>query len=180
MGIWSLSRNGEKINDERLLSLIEVDKERLYRIAYTYVKNEDDAKDIVQETVYKAFVNIKKLKDLGAFKGWITRILVNSSMDFIKKRNKHSIVSDEILINYPSKDKDYVGLYDAIDNLYGLDKTIIILKYFEDYKIKDIAVILKISESKVKNHMHKALKELRVELQDDCEDLSGRYSVRSI
>lgn len=176
MGIWNFKGHHKKINDERLLSLIEVDKERLYRIAYAYVKSEDDAKEIVQEAVYKAFVNIKKLNDVDSFRGWITRILVNSSMDFIKKRKKFTIVGEEALINFPSKDRDYIELYEAIDNLQDLDKTVIILKYFEDVKIKDIAVILEISESKVKNYLHRGLKALRIDLQDENETLGTGYS----
>lgn len=167
MGILNFKFNENKVNDERLLSLIEVDKERLYRIAYAHVKNEDDAKEIVQESVYKAFLNIKKLKDVDSFQGWITRILVNTSMDFIKKIKKFTLVGEETLLNYPSKENNYLELYEAIDTLQGMDKTVIILKYFEDYRIKDIGSILKISESKVKNHIHGGLKKLRIELQEE-------------
>lgn len=155
-----------KVNDERLLQLIEVDKERLYKLAYIYVKNEEDAKEIVQETVYKAFMSIKKLKNIEAFNGWITKILVNSSMDCIRKRKKLIFIEEEKLRDIEALDKNYLDLYEAVDKLQGLDKTVIILKYFQDYKIKDIALILDISESKVKNHLHKGLKLLRIELED--------------
>lgn len=180
MGIWSFKFNQNKIDDERLLSLIEVDKERLYRIAYAYVKTEDDAKEIVQEAVYKAFLNIKKLKSVDSFNGWITRILVNSSMDFIKKRNRVTLVGEEVLINFPSKEKDYLELYEAMDSLPAMDKTVIILKYFEDYRIKDIASILDISESKVKNHLHSGLKKLRIELQEETEDFTSIATCRTL
>lgn len=173
MKIWSFKPSENKINDERLLTLIEVDKERLYRIAYAYVKNEDDAKEIVQEAVYKAFLNIKKLKSVDSFKGWITRILVNSSIDFIKKRNKFTFSSEEVLLNMPSEEKDYLELYEAMDALQPMDKTVIILKYFEAYKIKDIASILDISESKVKNHLHNGLTKLRIELQEDFQPFTS-------
>lgn len=173
MRIWSFKTSESKIDDERLLTLIEIDKERLYRIAYAYVKNEDDAKEIVQEAVYKAFLNIKKLKSVDSFKGWITRILVNSSIDFIKKRNKFTFSSEEVLLNIPSEENDYLELYEAMDALQPMDKTVIILKYFEDYKIKDIASILDISESKVKNHLHRGLTKLRIELQEDFEVLTS-------
>lgn len=158
--------NRDKIDDEGLLKLIEVDKERLYKIAYIYVKNEDDAKEIVQETVYKAFLHIRKLRNVDVFNGWITKILVNSSMDYIRKRNKVTFIEGETLNKIGVKDDEYIDLYYAVDSLQGLDKTVIILKYFQDYKIKDIALILEISESKVKNHLHRALKTLRIELED--------------
>lgn len=161
-------RNKENdINDDKLLKLIEIDKERLYRIAYVYVKNEDDAREIVQIAVYKAFLNIKKLKDINAFSAWITRILVNSAMDYLKNKNRFSYGSEEELNNLSHSDSDYIYLYEAIDKLRGLEKTIIILKYLEDYKIVEIAKILEIPESKVKNYLHKGLKLLRIELIDD-------------
>lgn len=156
----------DKVSDDKLLQLIEVDKERLYKLAYIYMKNEEDAKEIVQETVYKAFINIKKLKNIEAFNGWITKILVNSSMDYIRKRKKLVFIGEEKLQGMEATEKDYLDLYEAVDRLQGLDKTVIILKYFEDYKIKDIALILDISESKVKNHLNKGLKLLRVQLED--------------
>ncbi|MEG0307314.1 MAG: sigma-70 family RNA polymerase sigma factor [Clostridium sp.] len=166
MGILYFKSKGEKISDDKLQKLIEVNMGRLYKFAYVYVKNEGDAKDIVQETVYKAFANIRKLNDTEMFNSWITRILINTAMDYLKKRNKFSYGSESELENYPVKDEIHVDLYDAVDNLQGLDKTVIILKYFEDYKIKDIATILEISESKVKNHLHSGLNKLRLELEE--------------
>lgn len=166
-------RSKEKeIKDHKLLKLIEVDRERLYRIAYVYVKNEDDAREIVQVAVYKAFLNIKKLKDTNVFSAWITRILVNSAMDYLKKKNKYSYDNEEELYNLSHSDNDYIYLYEAIDKLQGLEKTVIILKYLEDYKIVEIAKILEMPESKVKNYLHKGLKLLRIELIDDEKGIS--------
>jgi len=89
----------KQINDRKLLSLIEVDKDRLYRIAYVYVKNEEDAKEIVQETIYKGFLNIKKLKEVEKFNSWITRILVNTAMTHLKKKNRFVYEGEDVLKN---------------------------------------------------------------------------------
>lgn len=153
------------INDRKLLNLIEVDKERLYRIAYVYVKNEEDAKEIVQETIYKGFLNIKKLKEVEKFNSWITRILANTAMTYLKKKNRFAYESEEKLKKCYITDENYIDLYEAVDKLQGLEKTVIILKYFEDYRIIDIAMILDISENRVKNYLHKGLKNLRIELE---------------
>lgn len=167
MNLLNFSDKKEKINEEILQRLVEVDKHRLYRIAYIYVKNQDDALEIVQEAIYKAFLNIKKLKELDYFNTWITKIIVNSSLDYIKKRNKLIYIEGGKEICWEGiDDKEYIDLYDAVDKLEGIYKTVIILKYFEDLKIKDIARILEVTESNVKNYMHKALKILRVELKE--------------
>lgn len=168
MDLLTIKNKAYKVDDEVLQRLIEVDKQRLYRIAYIYVKNEDDALEIVQEAVYKAFLNIKKLKQPEFFNTWITRIIVNASLDYIKKRNRLIyIVEEKDLEKNATEDMEYIDLYKAVDSLDGLYKTVIILKYFEDLKIKDIAKILDITESNVKNYIHKALKQLRVDLKED-------------
>jgi len=168
MDLLTIKNKAYKVDDEVLQRLIEVDKLRLYRIAYIYVKNEDDALEIVHEAVYKAFLNIKKLKQPEFFNTWITRIIVNASLDYIKKRNRLIYIAEEKELEKNAiEDMEYIDLYKAVDSLEGLYKTVIILKYFEDLKIKDIAKILDITESNVKNYIHKALKQLRVDLKED-------------
>ncbi|WP_270504763.1 sigma factor [Paraclostridium sordellii] len=65
-------------NDDAFEKLIDRYEGYLYKMAFLYVKNEQDAMDIYQETVLKAYLNITKLKDRKAFKTWITKILVNN------------------------------------------------------------------------------------------------------
>jgi len=167
MNHLALKNTAKNVNEEVLQRLIEIDKHRLYRIAYIYVKNEDDALEIVQETVYKAFVNIKKLKQPEFFNTWITKIIVNASLDYIKKRNRLIYIEEERDLDKNAKeDIEYIDLYKAVDSLEGMYKTVIILKYFEDLRIKDIAKVLEITESNVKNYIHKALNLLRVELKE--------------
>lgn len=64
--------------------LMNISKEGLYRIAFAYAKNEQDALDILQETVYKAYISIYKLKEPKYFKTWISKILINNAINFIK------------------------------------------------------------------------------------------------
>jgi RNA polymerase sigma-70 factor (ECF subfamily) len=168
MDLLTIKNKAYKVDDEVLQRLIEVDKQRLYRIAYIYVKNEDDALEIVQEAIYKAFLNIKKLKQPEFFNTWITKIIVNASLDYIKKRNRLIYIAEEKELEKNAiEDMEYIDLYKSVDSLEGLYKTVIILKYFEDLKIKDIAKVLDITESNVKNYIHKALKQLRVDLKED-------------
>ena len=59
----SLVKLSIKGNDEAFLQLIDIIKENLYRTAFSYVKNEEGALDVVQETVYKAYISIDKIKN---------------------------------------------------------------------------------------------------------------------
>jgi len=83
------------MDEKAFEDLVKKEKEKLYRIAFLYVKNENDALDIVQETIYKAFTSIETLREVKYFSTWITRILINNALDFLKKQKK-ILLSDEI------------------------------------------------------------------------------------
>ena len=64
--------------------LVKSCQEKLYRIAYSYVNNRDDALDIVSESVYRAYLNLRTLKNPSYFNTWIIRIVINQSISFIQ------------------------------------------------------------------------------------------------
>ena len=68
--------------------LIQSRKETLYKTAFIYTKNREDALDAVSETVYKAFNSVRKLREPQYFSTWLTKILINSCLDTIKKNKK--------------------------------------------------------------------------------------------
>jgi len=90
--------NGE---EESFRCLVQQRKESIYRIAYSYVKNADDTLDIVQETVYKAFISIKKLKYPEYFNTWLTRITINCAVDFLKQKNRLIYLNKEEILVEP-------------------------------------------------------------------------------
>lgn len=74
-----------KGDKDSFLQLIEPIKENLYRVAFVYLKNEDDALDCVQDAIIKAIQSLNTLKEPQYFNTWITKILVNACKDYIKK-----------------------------------------------------------------------------------------------
>lgn len=135
---------------------------RLYKIAYIYVKNKDDALDIVSESIVKIYKNIDRVIKAYSIEKYIVRIVINTAVDFIRKNSKIKL-EEEVNISSSFNITDINYLVDSLsDDL----KTVIILKYFEKYKIREIAEILNIPESKVKNRLHKALKVLRIEIEE--------------
>ncbi len=132
-------------------------------MAYTYVKDKQVALDILQETSFKAWLNIHTLKDEEKFKPWITKILVNTALNYIKKESKVIYMEDENSIIYSEKSisiEEKLDLYDAIDLLKPKYKTVIILKYFDDMKIEDISYVLNTPENTVKSHLKRAKESL--------------------
>jgi len=81
----SLVSSARRGNDDAFYQLIEQRKHLLYRTAYAYVKNREDAMDIVGDTVYKAYKSLRKLKEPAFFNTWLTRILINCCLDHLKK-----------------------------------------------------------------------------------------------
>ncbi|MFZ7103785.1 MAG: RNA polymerase sigma factor [Peptococcaceae bacterium] len=144
-------------------------KENYYRLAYSYVRNVDDALDIVQESVYKAIISRGSLKNPGYIKTWFYRIVVNTSLDFLRKRRKVDIVEEEILTGLDSgtaDDYEDFDLQKAVANLPDKYRTVVILRYFEDLKIEEIAEILNENVNTVKTRLYKSLDKLRVKLAD--------------
>lgn len=151
--------------------LIKKRKEMLYKTAYMYVKNQHDAIEILDETVYRAYISIAQLKCDKYFNTWLTRILINCAIGYLKKSKK--IILFDNLLEYSAKTQDIgsdekIDLYDAVDKLDEKHKTVIILKYFNEMTIKEIASIMDCSESNVKNYLHKALSSLRIYLKEEC------------
>lgn len=156
-----------KIDKNTFLDLLESRKEILYRTAFLYVKNERDALDILDETIYKTYSSLNNIKEEKYFNTYITRILINSSIDFLRKK-KNLVYLENIEIEDNAKElyEEKLDLYSSIDNLVGIEKTVIILKYFQDQKIREISDIMNLSQSNVKNYLHKALTKLRCDLKE--------------
>lgn len=160
-----------KGDDNAFARLMDSCKENLYRTAYAYVKNEEDALDVVQETVYKAYISIDKLKNPEYFKTWITRILINTAIDTSKKSSKIVYIDNTDYINeVDDKEESKVNslyLWSVVDGLKGRSKDVIILKYFNDLTIKEISETLECPVGTVKTYLNKGLTGLRKEISKE-------------
>ena len=139
-----------------------------YRLAYTYVKNQQDALDIVQEAICKALESQHKLKNPDGIKSWFYKIVVHTALDFLRKSNKIVLTEDEILEDIGGSSSDNyedTDLMSALDRLSDENKTIVVLRYFEVMKLQDIASIMNMPESTVKTKLYSSLKKLRIELE---------------
>ena len=161
--IISLAIKGDKKAFEMI---IDKYKEYIYKTAFMYTKNEHDASDVYQETIYKAFLNIEKLQNPAFFKTWIIRILINNTKDKIKKESKTVLYdTEDYLIDIKTYDLDSnIDLYEAVDRLSGNQKTAVLLKYISDLKVTEIAQIMDCTENTVKSHLYRAMKNLKKEL----------------
>jgi RNA polymerase sigma-70 factor (ECF subfamily) len=143
--------------------------EKYYRLAFSYTKNEADALDIVQESAYKAMKNSRKLKDGELADTWIYRIVVNTSIDFLRKAKKYSDVpyEDEAQNEIPYHETGYeeADVMELLSALNPNDRTVIILRYFDNLKLEQISTILGESLSTVKSRLYRATQKLRINLE---------------
>jgi len=160
-----------KIDKLKLLeSFITEHQEAHYRLAYSYVRNKENALDIVQDSILKALRSIDRLEEINYMKTWFYRIIVNTSIDFIRKHRRITVMDDDILVVHLPQLEDEMtdmDLREAIDQLPPKYKTLIILRFFEDLKIDEIAEITGHNVNTVKTRLYRALKKLRIEVGED-------------
>lgn len=161
---------GERKKEKELKKYIVDNKESLYRFAYSYAKKQDDALDIVHDSICKSLTKIDTLKDIGNIKPWIYKIISNCAIDYIRKNKKYVINNDLNLDDSISYDTyENIDLQKALDELPEKYKTIVILRYFEDMKISEIAQVLDENTNTIKTRLYKALNKLKLKLSDDEE-----------
>ncbi|MFQ9514919.1 MAG: sigma-70 family RNA polymerase sigma factor [Eubacterium sp.] len=141
--------------------------EKYYRMAYSYVHNESDALDIVQESAYKAIFNSQKLREIKYADTWICRIVINEAMELLRKNKRNSVLILEE--NDVRKEENQVGcekidLSAAMESLSAKEKTVVMLRYFEDMSLEQVADVAGEKLSTVKSRLYRALRKMKVNL----------------
>lgn len=131
----------------------------LYNIAKTILKNDEDISDAIGNTILKAYSKLKTLKQEAYFKTWITRILINECNDMLRKKKKLVYIEDysrqegKIEKETISKEEK-LDLMEAINHLEEKTKEVIILYYYNELKMEEIADLLNIPLGTVKSRMN--------------------------
>ncbi|MEH6938738.1 sigma-70 family RNA polymerase sigma factor [Bacillus sp. JJ664] len=166
-----LVKEAQQGNDHAFLKLFQEYENDIYRTAFVYVKNEEDALDVVQETAYRAFKSIKNLKEPKYLKTWIIKIAISCSIDVLRKQKKVVELKPEVEKVLSSKDEKDLSLSMTLDDLIKLlnetEKKVIILRYYFDFTIKEVSETLNIPLGTAKTILYRGLNKLRKELNGD-------------
>lgn len=167
-----LVKKAKKGDKDALVSLIMAQKQDYYRLAYTYVKNKDDALDAIEDMIVILYENIYKLKKVNSFYSWSKTILVNCCKAILRERKK--IVSidsiDEISYEGNFQEKNNKILLEKyLSELGEKHQDVIKLRYLMDMDYKTIAKILNIPLGTVKSRISYGLNKLQ-------EKFGGDYS----
>ena len=156
------------MDQNELISAVQRNSNRLYRIALSFTKNHHTAEDIVQDTFLKLMKQNREFETEGHLDNWLTSVCVNESKDHLKsffRKNVMTLEQAEELYTF-DKPKD-LDLFNAVMSLPKKERTVIHLFYYEELSIKEIADVMKISESAVGTRLHRARKHLKEMLGDD-------------
>ena len=157
---------------QKLTDYIVAHQGEFYRLAYSYVKNRDAALDVVQESIVKALSRSGSLRKPEFFKAWFYRILLNESMNYYR-RAKRLVPLEDALLDAPAPGRDpgeRLDLYDAIERLSPKEQAVIRLRFFEDWKLEDIARITQTNLNTVKSRLYTSLRKLRALTGEELDD----------
>jgi RNA polymerase sigma-70 factor (ECF subfamily) len=180
-GLIERAKNGER---QAFDSLVDMHKEKAFGLAFSFIGNVEDAKDVLQEAFVKAYVGIINFRGSSSFYTWFYRILVNQCKDFLRKKRARSGV---FLDPLPSLEEDGDNAPEAVDSSPGpsqmalnsetrqlineavsglpeKQKAVFILKHIQGMKLNEIADVVGCSESTAKVHLFRAIRGLRCRL----------------
>lgn len=164
MTIFDLVYLAQDGDDEAFLTLFQKHETDIYRIAFLYVKNKEDALDIVQETAYRSFKKISTLKNPQFFKTWLIKIAKSCATDLLRKQKNVVQLNPEHTELIDSSEYDLplaLSLQDLLETLSETEKMIIIWKFYYGYTLQEIAEIEGSPLGTVKSVLYRALAKLQ-------------------
>ena len=138
-GEKTLVKRAMRGNPKAFGTLVEREQEYLYRMAFLYVRQEQDALDVVQESILKAYKSLKTLREPEYFRTWLTKIVINTAQDTLRA-----------IARLPEKYQDVIKL-----------------KYFDGYTIREISEATGMPQGTVSVYLRRAVKELQTLLKEE-------------
>lgn len=168
--IIQLVKKAQQGDDQAFLKIFQHFQDDMYRMAYVYMKNQEDALDVVQEVAYQSFKNFHTLKSPEYLKTWLMKITINSAINTINKRRK--------VVQLNAQHKEFIGaemeediplsvsLQDIMECLQEDEKSVVLLRFYQNYTFKEISQALEIPLGTAKSILYRALNKLRKELKE--------------
>lgn len=149
------------MTDQQFTLSVARAREKLFRIAYTILHDEQDCADALQEALLRAWQNLPKLRQEEYFDTWLVRILINECKRVHVQRRR---ISAPLTPAAPVED---IGLHDALKALNEKYRLPLVLHYLEGYSLEEIAYLLHIPAGTVKSRMHTGRNALRDILKEE-------------
>lgn len=180
------AKNGNTKCFEKLYKLYY---EKIYALALTVTKNASDAEDVLQITFVKAWQNIDKLNDPSAFSTWLQRITINQCNSMLRGSKQNYSIDDEgengellqiesdlmLPEQYAERADLSIRLKEIIDELSVVQRETILLYYFNDMSIEEIAQTMDCSEGTVKSRLFLARKAIKTEIEEQEKKTGEKF-----
>ena len=180
----SLSEKQAQADLTHFKGLFEAYNNKVYRVAFYIIKNEQDAKDIVQEAFTIAFNKLHTLKDQNKFEQWICKIACNLAKEKYKKNKREVLTEDyEKVVSYIEAKKEIFCQEDEIEKKELKDymlkqinslkthyKEVILLYYYLDMSYEEISAFLNVNIGTIKSRLARAKQILRGNIVEDNEN----------
>lgn len=162
-----LVRKAVKGDKDSFLQIILQVKDQAYRVAYCYLKNEEDSMDAVSDAVEKAYHNIKKLKEPRYFSTWFIRIVINECKQQLRSKQRVISMADELYAEPQSyiSEAESIDLQVMLGRLPSPERILIYMKYYMGYTLDEIAEVMDMSAGTVRTKIYGNLKRIRSELE---------------
>ena len=146
----------------------ELYADMLYRLAVSYMKQKEDAEDVVQEVFTKYFCGLHLPMNPEQEKAWFLRVTINQCHDTLRKKGYRMHASlDEVAETAVTEEADNRHLYDALQKLSEKYRGVVILHYLEGYSVEEIAKILHLSVSAIKMRLKRGREFLKEALEKE-------------
>ena len=144
------------------IQLVESNKQSMYKIARSYLSNDEDIADAIQDAIESCWRNLDQLEKPAYFRTWMTRILIHKCIDIIRKNRREHPVSDFPEYGAEHKDLDNYEFSELMKSLDEKYRTILLLYYGEGFKISEIAQLLDMEENTVKSRLSRGRQKFRM------------------
>jgi len=171
MDVVNAVKRAKKGDKEALVQLILAEKEAYYRLAYSYMRNEADAMDALEEMIVRLYERIGQLKKEESFYTWSKTILVNQCKRSLKRNNKVIPLGDQLDVNKGHISSTGISDYHQVEEQMDLQALLshlnanqreaIQLKYYHDLDYGSIAAITRVSTGTVKSRIYQGLQKLK-------------------
>lgn len=136
-----------------------------YRVAYRLLGDREEAREVAQETLARAFARWRKVS--GYDEPWVVRVATNQALDRCRKRRPTVPIDDRHWA--PGPDPAHLalqrhGLVECLRRLPRRQREVVMLRYFADLPEREVADLLQTTVGSVKQHAHRALARLRADL----------------
>lgn len=171
----SLVEKAARHDKEAFSQLMHLHGQSMYKVAKAILKNDEDATDAMQETALTCWEKIATLREKRYFKTWLIRILINHCNAIYRQKSRY--IPQEVLPETVKETDEYaeVEWLEMIKCLEEKYRIVLVLYYAEGFQVKDIAKMLHITQSAVKQRLLTARKKMGVQFGYLQEKSSADY-----